>query len=156
MKYSLFSLVMLIALTGCLKNKIAITADYIINPNWDEYENSITIQKVKVRKDSTLNPFLKLSQNEILERLEVDTSFCFTGSVKFNGEQYSKRKVYFNKKNNFYWWSENRKKKKETIGNLEKNTWYQFSGLISYPNYLYIYIDSMNQPHRFDVNQSNY
>ncbi|WP_346320279.1 hypothetical protein [Chitinophaga sp. YIM B06452] len=156
MKKNIVLLIMIVSLTGCLWEKIEITSDYIINGNWSEHVNSIEINKLRLKKDSTINPFANLNQAEILEKLEDDTSFIFVGNVKYNGEKYSTRKVFFNKKNNFLWWTTKGDTQIETIGSLQKNTWYKFSSLGNYPYIVYIYVDSANKVHRFTVNQSNW
>ncbi|WP_346320280.1 hypothetical protein [Chitinophaga sp. YIM B06452] len=156
MKRFFVPLIIIISLTGCLKKKIEITAEYVINENWSKRVNSIKINKLKVKEDSTINPFSNLTHIDLLGKLEDDTTFIFVGNVKYNGENYSTRKVFFNKKNNFLWWTTKGDTQTDTIGTLQKNTWYKFSNLLTYPYYLYIYVDSTSQVHRFDVNQSNY
>jgi len=156
MRSFIIFLIIIFAFTGCLKKKIEITANYITNANWDEQANAIKINKLNLKKDSTINPFSDLTQIELLDKLEDDTSFLFVGNIKYNGEQFSKRKVYFDKKNGFFWWSDKGETKTETIGNLQKDNWYKFSNLVTYPYYIYVYIDSSNQAHRFDVNLANY
>lgn len=152
---------------GCLNKKIEITSAYIINENWSkkneqELANSITINKMNIKKDSAINPFLKLSQSEILNKLEEDSSFMYYANVKIEqGESYKNREIYFNKYNGFYWGSKSRFNTTDTvktIGNLQQDNWYKFSdlGLISHPYYIYIYIDTANKVHRFDVNLANY
>ncbi len=149
-------LITVLTVGGCLNKKIEITAEYITNANWDKQANAIKINKLRLTNDSTINPFVDLNQIELLEKLEDDTSFLFAGNVKYNGEKYSNRKVYFDKKNGFFWWSDKGETKTETIGNLQKDNWYKFSDLVTYPYYVYVYIDSSNKAHRFDVNLANY
>lgn len=162
-----FSLTIALILVGCSDNKIEITPDYIINENWSKKNeqalaNSITIYKMKIKKDSTINPFLKLKQSEILNKLEEDSSFMHYANVKIPiKETYKSKKIYFNKSNGFYWGSKSRFNSTDTvktIGNLQQNAWYKFSdlGLINHPYHIYIYIDSTNNVHRFDVNLANY
>jgi hypothetical protein len=92
----------------------------------------------------------------LLDKLEDDTSFLFVANVKYNGESYSTRKVYFDKDNGFNWWSNRGESKFNTIGNLQKGNWYKLSDLVTYPFYIYVYIDSADNVHRFNVNLSNY
>lgn len=149
-------LAVVLSCTGCLRGKIEITPEYIVNPSWSKQGNSILIDRLNVKKDSTIDPFSNLEYHDLLRKLEKDASFSYVGNVKYNGEGYSRRKVFFNKKENFFWWSDKGETRSETIGNLQKNTWYKFSLLLGYPYYVFIYVDSANQVHRFDVNQGNY
>ncbi len=63
MKLTIFLIPFLIfLLSGCFNEKIDITVEYIINANWSKqneqaWANSITINKMKVKKDSVINPF---------------------------------------------------------------------------------------------------
>lgn len=144
-------------LTSCLHEHIEITSEYIINGNWDEYANAIEITRMKVKEGSFINPLSKITQDEILSKLEDDSSFIFFANVKYNGEAYATRKVYFNKNNDFLWLLDNgRGVKTQAIGNLQPGNWYEFSNLVTYPYYIYVYIDSTNKVHRFDVNLANY
>jgi hypothetical protein len=156
MKNFIFLLIAVLTVAGCSNEKIEIKADYITNANWNEQANAIKINKLRLKTDSTINPYSDLNQIELLEKLEDDTSFLFVGNVKYNGEKYTTRKVYFNKKNEFFWWSDRGETKTETIGNLQKDNWYKFSNLVTYPYFVYVFIDSTNTVHRFDVNLANY
>ncbi|MBK8712540.1 MAG: hypothetical protein IPL97_11805 [Niastella sp.] len=156
MKPIIYLLLFIVTHIGCVQKKIKITSAYIINPHWDEQANAIKITKQKVKKDSLLNPFKKLPQSELQTKLENDTSFLYVGNVKYNGEKYTIRKVYFNSWNGFFWWSNRGEIKTKTIGNLEKGNWYKFSQLVTYPYYVFVYVDSSNNLHRFDVNEANF
>jgi hypothetical protein len=159
------SILWICILGGCSDEKIEITNEYIINENWSKkneeaWANSITINKMKVRKDSTINAFSDLSQAEILDKLEEDSSFMYYANVKIQqGESYKNKKIFFNRYNGFYWGSKrfNNDDTTKTIGNLRQDSWYKFSdlGLISH-SYIYVYIDSANKSHRFVVNLANY
>lgn len=167
MKIVVMSILWLLMFASCSNEKVEITPEYIINENWSKkneraWANSITINKMKVKKDSTINPFLELSQSEILNKLEEDSSFMHYGNVKIEqGESYKNRKIHFNRFNGFYWGSKNRFNNIDTvktIGNLQQGAWYKFSDLrlIIHPYYIYVYVDSSNKVHRFDVNLANY
>ena len=167
MKKNFLATVLVLILVSCSRKKIEITPEYIINENWskkneDALANSITIQRMKVKRDSSINPFSKLNNSEILSKLEEDTSFMHYANVKIKlGESYKDKKIYFNQDNGFYWGSKSRYNSydtTQTIGVLQPGNWYRFSdlGLIGNPNYIYIYIDSSNKAHRVDVNLSNY
>lgn len=161
MKKKIFPVLFALVVAGCSNKKIEITPEYIINEKWDEHANAIEISKQKVKKDSVINPFSTLYNGDLASKLEDDSSFIFFANVKYNGEKYSTRKIYFNKDNGFFW-REGYLVGKETkstvnvIGALKKNNWYKFSYLVTHPYYVYVYIDNTNKVHRFDVNLSNY
>ena len=147
-------------LSGCFNEKIDITTEYIINESWSNKAekigaNSIEIVKLKLKKDSMINSFTDLSQGEILNKLEEDTSFGWVANVKIQkGGNYNTKKVLFNKDNGFDWWGKDGIRKTKIIGKLEKNSWYKISRLSYY--YFIIYIDSVENVHRFVINQTNY
>ena len=155
MKNLIILLTTIMSVNSCV-NKIQITPEYIINPNWSKQGNAIMIDKLIVKKDSAIDPFRRLTHIDLLTKLEEDTSYSYMGNVQYNGEGYSKRKVFFNKRENFFWWSDEGETRQERIGNLQKNNWYKFSHLLGYLYYIFIYVDSANQVHRFDLNQGNW
>jgi hypothetical protein len=157
MKITWFYLGILLLLTGCSDYKIVITSEYIINPNWDEQANSIKINKMKIKKDSTINPFSDLSQEEILNKLEEDSLFRWFANAKIKqGNSYKTTKIYFNRDNGFTWLDDISGKRANVFGDLEKGNWYKFSHLVTYPYYVYVFVDSIKNIHRFDVNLANY
>lgn len=144
-------------LIGCLdfNRRIEITSEYIVNDNWNKKGektggNSIEIKKMKVKKDSTINPFSNLNQADILGKLEVDSSFIYAANVKIN----QGKKIYFNRDNGFYWWTDKGWHKTKILGDLQSNTWYEISRISYY--YYVVYVDSTNKVHRFVINLSNY
>jgi len=149
-------------ISGCLdfNKRIVITSEYIINENWTKQgeetsSNSIEVKKMKVKKDSTINPISNLNQSEILEKLEVDSSFIYTANVKINqNESYKEKKIYFNRDNGFFWWTSRGEKKNKILGKLQTNAWYEISRLNYY--YYVVYIDSVDKVHRFVINLANY
>jgi hypothetical protein len=150
-----------LSFASCSTKNIEITTEYIINENWGkQMSKPILVEKMWVKKDSLINPFSDLSQGEILSKLEEDSSFRWFANVnigKNTEEIYRTKKIYFNKDNGFTWWVWNgANREKSILGNLETNTWYKFSGLVGYPYFVYIYVDSTNQVHRCDVNMANY
>ena len=167
MKNSIFTVIVMITIIGCSEKKVEITPEYIINENWNKenekaWANSITIQRMKVKKDSSIDPFSELNNAELLNKLEEDTSFMHYANVKIKHEEsYKKKKIFFNQFNGFYWGSKSRHNSQDTtpvIGNLQLKNWYRFTdlGVIGNPYYIYIYVDSSNTTHRFDVNLSNF
>jgi hypothetical protein len=110
---------------------------------------------MKPKKDSALN-LSSLSQADILTKLEDDSSFIYYANVLTNERSFKGVKIYFNKDNGFYWSGENAGDTAKRIGNLQKDTWYKFSYLKTYPYYVYVYIDSSNYAHRYNVNLANY
>jgi hypothetical protein len=157
MKINNFYFFWVLFFAGCTYKKIEISTEYIINENWDEHANAIEISRQKIKKDSFINPFSDLNQTEILNKLENDSSFIFFANAKYNGERYLTRKIYFNKDNGFLWLTDKYGDTKvKTIGNLQSKTWYKFSHLVTYPYYIYVYVDSSNNVQRFNVNLANY
>jgi hypothetical protein len=152
-------------ITDCTNRKVEITNDYIINEYWTKENeqasaNSIVIDKMKPRKDSVVDPFSPLTQAEILSKLEEDSSFMRYANVKIKGQGYRDRKIYFDRDNGFCWGSQsfyNSNDCAKMIGILKPRRWYRFSdlGLIIYP-FIYVYIDSENKAHRFNITAANY
>lgn len=146
---------------GCLNEKIKITPEYIINPNWSKKSeeagsNTIKIRRMEIKKDSIINPSNNLGQDEILDKLEPDPSFSFFANVKINpDEDYKNKKIYFDKENDFYWIRDDfAKEKTKIIGKLLPNSWYEISKL-NYYSYV-IYIDTLDKVHCYIINQANY
>lgn len=143
-------------LIGCLNKEIEITSQYIRNANWDNVANSIKINKMQVKNNFIFELTDNVEQADLLENLEDDTTFFFIGNVNDNGIKYASRKVYFSRDNGFYWWSIRGENKTKTISNLEKNTWYKFSNLVTYPFFIYVFVDSLSISHQYEVNLANY
>ena len=156
----LFIFLFALCFTSCYNKKIEITTEYIINENWGkQMSRPIMVEKMRVKRDSIINPFLDLSQGEILSKLEEDSSFRWFANVnigKNTEEIYRTKKIYFAKDNGFTWRDDVASRYTTIFGNLEIKTWYKFSGLVGYPYFVYVYVDSTNQVHRFDANMANY
>lgn len=161
MKEMTFAILFALIFASCSEKKIEITPEYIINENWSKKNdegggNSIKINKMMVKRDSIINPFLDHNNADILNKLEEDSLFRWFANVKIEGKSYKGKKIYFNQDNGFTWLDDVERKRSRIFGNLERGNWYKFSQLISYPYYIYIYVDSLNKVHRFDVNLANY
>ena len=161
MKEKIFPVLFALIVAGCSDKKIEITPEYIINENWSKKNdqgggNSIKIDKMRVRKDSIINPFSALSNADILNKLEEDSLFRWFANVKIEEGSYKDKKIYFDRDNGFTWLDDVERKRTRVFGSLEKDNWYKFSHLVSYPYYVYVYVDSSNKVHRFDVNLANY
>lgn len=136
--------------TGWKGKKVIITKDYVINPNWDEVDNFFVVCRMKL-KDS--NQVIDLrNPSDLYNDLIEDTSFLYTANVKYNGEDYAIRKVYFNRDNGFLW----RKDPHSTsgfksIGEFEKETWYLLEGLSRFETLYYIYLDNSDSLHVFKI-----
>ena len=162
MKTTGFLLLFLVIFIRCLNfnKRIEITSEYIINEHWDKRSeeigaNSITIKRMNVKRDSLIDPFSELSQEDILKKLEVDSSFIYTANIKINqGESYKGKKIFFNKDNGFYWWTDQGEQKIKVLGKLQPDSWYEISGLTYY--YYVVYVDSTEKVHQFPVNVANY
>lgn len=156
---SLFVVLMM----GCTEDKtVTITKDFLISPFWDKNANYIEVFKMKL-KDSSQNIELKEpTESQLYYGLIKDTSFSFVANVKYNGEDYSKRKVYFNKNNGFVWRKFSNVELQQsltfdTIGNLQQNNWYLFAGLSQLKTLYYGYLDKSDSLHVFKVStMTNY
>lgn len=166
MKFYLITLLILTSACciGCY-DKPTITKDYVINPNWNETNNDFTIVRMKFKDDTVSISSNDSCQPDIRNKLIEDPNFYYTANVKYNGESYSKRKVYFNKDNGFMWWEwkdgsewwEGRfKSGKRVLGELERNTWYLLAGLSQFKTLYYVYIDTEGEVHYFTVMASNW
>ena len=144
------------------KPKIIITKEYIINKHWNEYNNAIHVEKMKTKNGHVLSVFSKSFDSIIRSNwdlnnvLQADTTFYFGYSGLNTKKDKIKLKdtVYFNRENGYHWYVNNEKRSK--IGVLENKNWYKFSRLRSTAYYVYIYVDSIGEIHRFNVNMSNY
>lgn len=142
------------------EKEVTITKDYVINPNWDEVDNSFVVYRMKL-KDSIKTIDLKNpADTELYHGLIEDTSFAFVTNVKYNGEDYAKRKVYFNKYNGFSWGKLNDRHsdyEQETIGELQQETWYLLAGLSQFKTLYYVYLDTSDSLHVYKVSgMTNY
>ncbi|MGS2765215.1 hypothetical protein [Sinomicrobium sp. M5D2P9] len=159
MKKILFILLLTVLFGSC--KDIEITKEYIKNDYWDDHNNAIQINKMKVI-DSTLNvldPDFEIEPNHsnIVNKIEMDSSFyaSYAGLNAFAlNKPKLKGKIYFNKDNGWKWSFNGQKK--EIIGELENDTWYKFSRLTNDAYYLYVYIDSTGIAHKYGVNLANY
>jgi hypothetical protein len=144
---------------GFKEAEVTITKDYVINPNWGEVSNSFRVIKMKYKNVNDIINLQNASPPDMLNKLIEDTSFSFVTNVKFNGEKFLNRKVYFNKYNGFTWGKFNdihSNYRQRTIGDLQKETWYLLSGLSNVKTLYYVYIDSLENLHTFRVPASYY
>lgn len=144
--------------TGCQEDKVTITKDYVINPNWNEISNAFQVIRMNLKDSSNIN-LKNVTPPELLKKLVEDTSFSFVTNVKYNGEDYSKRKVYFNRYNGFLWGKLNDRHsnyEQETIGELQQNTWYLLIGLSNVKTLYYVYIDSKDSIYTFKVSSQHW
>ena len=153
-------------MVSCTQKRLEITSEYIINENWSKKgeqisSNSIDIDRMKIVTDSIINPFSDLLQAELLSKLIVDSSFMYYANIKINDKEvYANKKIFFNLDNGFFWRDGKNNyeaSSTKTIGNLQKGNWYRFSslGLLS-TQFIYVYVDSTNKTHRFNVMHSNF
>ena len=167
MKSILIVLALFLISSSCFKSyKIEITTDYIINEYWSTAStNFFEIEKMKIKQDSILNIFQpgfeEVSNNwNIVKKLETDNTFIYhyrsNSPSNIIGDT-----IYFNKWNQGSWAVDARMKGKslgttfETIGNLQRDSWYKFSNLRSAQFYVYVYVDN-GKVYRFDQNLSNF
>ncbi|MDO5655050.1 MAG: hypothetical protein Q4G27_02800 [Flavobacteriaceae bacterium] len=143
------------------EKEVTITKDYVINPNWEEKRhNSFAVYKMKL-KDSTKTIDLKdPAGTELYHGLIEDSSFSFTTNVEYNGEDYAKRKVYFNRYNDFSWGKLNDMHsdyEQKILGELQPETWYLLAGLSQFKTLYYIYLDTSDSLHVYKVSgMTNY
>ncbi|MDQ3073920.1 MAG: hypothetical protein M3Q97_11730 [Bacteroidota bacterium] len=164
-KTYLISIIFLAFLTliGCKGEKeVTIKRDYVINPNWNKTDNAFEIYRMNL-KDSSDIDLKNVSPSELLKKLEKDTSFSFIANVKYNGEDYSKRKVYFDKNNGFLWhkltfdtMGIDVESGKNKIGELKKDNWYLLAGLSKISTLHYVYLDSLDSLHIFKIPTSSW
>ncbi len=147
--------ILLFALSCANEKEVTITKDYVINPNWDKISNSISLERMYLKNGSSID-YLNAEPSEFVNKLETDTSFAYSANVKFNGVEYSQRKVFFNKENGFVW----RKRPDldpsqnltfSTLGELDKETWYFLGGMSNIRTLYYLYIDSAGKLHKYKV-----
>lgn len=156
-KYYFVSSIFLILLTlGCKQEKVTITEDYVINPNWSKGDNFFGVNRMLLKDSSKTINLKNPSEPELFYRLIEDTSFSFVTNVKYNGENFAKRKVYFNRDNGFSWSKppnlDNDWKKYKNIGKLQHNTWYLLSGISQiHTTMYYVYLDTSDSLHVFKV-----
>ena len=147
--------IVILSLLGCgsLKEaKVIITKEYVINPNWDKVDNAFTVTKMKDKNRLGSVNVTEATVQKLLQGLVKDTTFSFTANVTYNGEKYSKRKVYFNENNGFVWWDDiNVNLSKNVLGVLQTSTWYFLGGLGEEKTLYYVYLDSIDSLHTFRV-----
>ncbi|WP_299675538.1 hypothetical protein [uncultured Tenacibaculum sp.] len=150
--------------------KIIITKDYIINENWINDHNGIFIERMKVKQDSIINILdvnfdgADINSINIVNKLEKDSLFFYSYNVgktydsSMSLSKLSEKKIYFHKPNEGLWvkgrFSGDTVK---VLGSLGNNKWYKFSNLKSRTKFfVFIYVDTTGQVHRFDQDLSNY
>lgn len=152
--------IFILVVSSCSEKKVTITKDYVINPNWSETNNSFAVYKMKLKDSSKTIDLKDPSEPELYHGLIEDTSFTYTANVEYNGEDYAKRKVYFNRNNGFLWWGDPHKSSstKEILGELQQNTWYLLFGLSQiHTTRYYVYLDTSDSLHVFKVStMTNY
>lgn len=144
---------------GCKEKEITITKEYVINPNWNEANNSFAVYRMKLKDSTQIIDLKDPSEPELYHGLIKDTSFAYTANVKYNGENYAKRKVYFNRNNGFSWCNLNNMHshcEQEILGELQQNTWYLLA-LSQFKTLHYVYLDTSDSLHVFKVStMTNY
>jgi len=148
-----FLSVVVFSLNSCTGKKIEITSEYIINENWDEIANSLSISRMKLKPNKTIN-LNDLNQVDVVNSLNIDSSFRYFANVK-SPQTLAIKQVYFDKDNGFDWLKESDYGKFKRIGTLKSNSWYKIS-LDTYSNQIYIFLDSSNRVYRQDVLPTNY
>jgi hypothetical protein len=152
-----------LSLLGCQslkEEKVVITKDYVINPNWSETNNSFVVYRMNLKDSSKSINLKNTTETELYHGLIQDTSFTYYANVSYDGKKYNDRKVYYNSDNGFLWWKDlhSSSTTKKILGELQQNTWYLLSGLSSVKTTLYyVYLDSLDSAHVFKVStMTNY
>lgn len=149
----------LLVLVSCNEEKVVtITKDYVINPNWDKTGNAFRVVRMKLKDSNDSIKLNNVSPLEFVQKLEKDTSFTYTANVEYNGENYSKRKVYFERDNGFLWWGDvhDSNSSKKVLGQLQQETWYFFGGLGKEKTLYYVYLDCLGSLQVFKVPGSSW
>lgn len=151
--YLLGTIFLVLLVVSCHEKEVIITKDYVINPNWVETDHGISVTKLKLKDRSDIINLKNVSPSELLQKLVEDTTFDYSANVNYNGTEFSKRKVFFNRDNGFTWWGGLHKPNpyKKILGELQPNTWYLLGGLSSAKTLYYVYIDSNDSLHSFRV-----
>lgn len=158
----IIAFILILHLSCCIdwqEKTVIITKDYLINPNWSEVDNDLKVSKMRF-KDSTqrIDPKNATDFN-LYNGLVKDTTLVYYGNVEYNGEEYTNRKIYFNKYNGFLWYKDlfHSEPGERTLGEFQKNTWYMLAGLSNVGTLYYLYTDSAGKFHQFKViNMTNY
>ena len=161
MKIDFFILVLVMLLVSCNnQSKITITKNYIQNENWGKNKRNPTdffISRLN-NKDSILKYDSKIKGFDIYNhiksgRIEIDSSFRYF--IKPESADNIKR-VYFDKpQDSIVFGKFGNKNSFKTIGVLNKECWYRFTGLKSHTDF-YIYIDSHGSEHTWKVIYGNF
>ena len=138
--------------------EVIITKDYVINPNWDKMDNSFTVYRMKLKDSIKAIDLKEPTEFELYHGLIEDTVFSYTANIEYNGVDYAKRKVYFNKDNGFIWRrppniDPSRDTMVKTIGKLQPKTWYLLTGLSKVRTLYYVYLDSFDSLHVYKVSK---
>ncbi|HRO46819.1 hypothetical protein [Agriterribacter sp.] len=156
-------IILLVLTTSCWNDRaVTITKDYVINPNWDKVDNYFEVYRMKLKDSSRTINLNAPTDMELYHGLVEDTSFSFVANVKYNGENYLDRKVYFNRYNGFVWRrpadiDPSRSMTFNVIGELEQNNWYLLAGLSQFKTLYYVYLDESDSLHVFQVSgMTNY
>jgi len=152
MKKNILIILTIIFVTSCFnfhEEDVIITKDYVINPNWDSIDNSFSIYRMLLKDTNKDINFKDPTDYELYHGLIKDSNFSFSTNIKFNGLEYSKRKVYFNKYNGFDWsrplnMPPRYNSSRRELGQLNSETWYLLTGLSKLRTRFYIYIDSVD------------
>lgn len=157
-----FLILIYFSFIGCKEKEVIITKDYVINPYWDETDNSFIVAKMKFKDSSKKNLKLNnVTSQKLLSDLVKDTTFSFTANVMYNNKSYAERKIYFNRDNDFLWRKPpnvdpSRNITFKTIGELEKSSWYFLGGLDKEKILYYVYIDSLDKLHTFKISSTSW
>lgn len=157
---TLFAVIFIfLTLVSCFRTgKVIITRDYVINTYWGENHNYFAVVKKKLKDSSDKINLNNVQYLDLENKLENDSSWAYHTNINYNGEKYSKRKVYFSKDNGFSWsgYPNYFLTSKSILDTFQPETWY-FLGGLGYPSTLYyIYLDSVDNFHVFKIPASDW
>jgi len=156
------SILFVLVFFGCnpyAEEKVTITKDYVINPNWDKQSNRFDIIEMKAKKEAYSIDPLSATSFDLLHNLIENMESSYGGNVNYNSIEYSERKVYFDRDNGFTWIKLNElhsDTRQSTIGSLKPKTWYLLAGLSKVNTLYYIYIDSSGKLYTIRVTASDW
>ena len=164
MKLKTFSLTSIIIAAflsiSCRTNKVIITKEYVINPNWTPTDNSFEVQKMKPKDSTIIINLVNPSETDLYYGLIADTTPSYVCNVKYNNIPYSNRKVYFNKDNGFNWFEFKNARlgmSLKILGDLQPTTWYLLAGLSQFGGMYYVFLDTSDSLHVYKVStMTNY
>jgi hypothetical protein len=146
----------LLAVAGCKDETVTITSSYVIGPSRRGFDSSIRIARMVPHGNLGSSDANAPSARDLLKKLVEDTAFIYTAYIKSNEEHLEEPRIYFDRPNDFVWrkppeLDSLRTTEFRTIGRLEAGNWYMIAGLSDMKTLYFVYIDSLDHPHPYEV-----